>query len=235
MARKITRVWVLMAAMALAMPVFAQERLQQISSRILHSLKVERVDLAQEMNLFGQPAFTVAFTQTPSLDSFMRQVQDGKTVFNYTDVIDGHVFLQAELESAYAMLHLMATSANSFRGELSLMEKHPSAAVNPSVFNERVAARFLPWMPAGAQLLMDIELPGREMVSQQLYLFKQSVLQIQREINARLIARQWISNSETSPGMDFWHKDNESLYVFVYQTETGTGVYLMKKIRQATK
>ncbi|GAA4407070.1 hypothetical protein GCM10011450_17340 [Advenella faeciporci] len=234
MSSPLTRILVLMAAMTLAMPVFAKEGLSQMSSRLLRSLKVEKFDLAQEMKVFGEPAMTVVFTRNQSLDGFMQQVQDGKTVFSYADVIDGQVFLHASLEQAQVMLRLFATAENSFRGELSVIENQRSAALNPSsLMDERVAARFLPWIPAGAQLLMDIELPGREKVLQQLYLLSQSAGQTRHELKTRLLARQWVPDSEVFLGQDVWHKDNESLYVFVHETQTGAGVYLMKKTKQA--
>lgn len=235
MARKIKRILVLVVAMALAMPVCAKEGLQQVSSRILASLKVRQFDLAQEMKLFGQPALSIVFTREQPLDSLMQRVQDGQTVFNYADVLDGHMFLHAGLSNAHVLLHLVATSETSFRGELSVIENNQSAALSQSVFNEQMVARFLPWIPVGAQLLMDIELPGREMVLQQLYLLKQSVRQTQDDINARLLAREWVPGNEVFPGRGFWHKGNESLYVFVHETETGAGVYLMKKMKQAEK
>ncbi|MFA5702966.1 MAG: hypothetical protein WC982_05535 [Advenella sp.] len=233
MSSPLTRILVLMAAMTLAMPVFAKEGLSQMSSRLLRSLKVEQFDLAQEIKLFGVPAMTVVFTRNQSLDSFMQQVQDGKTVFSYADVIDGQVFLHASLAKAHVMLRLFATAENSFRGELSVIENQRSVDLNPSSLNEQVATRFLPWIPADAQLLMDIELPGREKVLQQLYLLSQTAGQTRHEVNARLLARQWVPDSEVFLGQDIWHKGNESLYVFVHETQTGAGVYLMKKTKQA--
>lgn len=233
MVRQIQQILVLVAAMTVAIPGCAKEGLQQVSSRILRSLNVPQFDLAQEMKLFGQPALSIAFIREQPLDRFMQRVQDGQTVFNYADVLDGHVFLHAGLNNAHAMLHLVATSETSFRGELSVIENNQSAALSQSSLNEQMAARFLSWIPADAQLLMDIELPGGETVLQQLYLLRQSVRQTQDDINARLLARQWIPGNEVFPGRGFWHKGNESLYLFVHETEAGAGVYLMKKIKQA--
>lgn len=233
MIRPLIRILVLTVGMTLAMPVWAKEGLPQISSRLLRSLKIEQFDLAQEMKLFGEPAMTVVFTRDQSLDSFMRQIQEEQTVFRYADVIADQVFLHASLTQVHVMLRLFATAENSFRGELSLIENHSSATLSQSSFNERVAARFLPWIPAGAQLLMDIELPGREKVLQQLYWLNQSAGQTRHELKARLLASQWVPDSEVFLGQDVWHKDNESLYVFVHETQTGAGVYLMKKTKQA--
>ncbi|MFV9473470.1 hypothetical protein ACM5Q9_03475 [Advenella sp. RU8] len=227
------RILVLIMALVLTMPVFAKERLQQVASQILRSLKLEPLVLAQEMKLFGQAAFTTVFTQEQPLDVFMQEVQNGKTVFNYADVIGGHVFLHAGLDNAHALLHLFATSENGFRGELSLIEKPQSGGPGLSAFNEMVAKRYLPWMPAGAQLLMDIELPGPDSVLQQLYQLEHSESETRRQIKARLLNKQWVPDREVSLGMDCWHKGNESLYLFIYGLQTGTGLYLMKKNKQA--
>lgn len=233
MIRPLIRILVLTVGMTLAMPVWAKEGLPQISSRLLRSLKIEQFDLAQEMKLFGEPAMTVVFTRDQSLDSFMRQIQEEQTVFRYADVIADQVFLHASLTQVHVMLRLFATAENSFRGELSLIENHSSATLSQSSFNERVAARFLPWIPAGAQLLMDIELPGREKVLQQLYWLNQSAGQTRHELKARLLARQWVPDSEDLLEQGVWHKGNQSLYVFVHAIKAGTGVYLMKKNKQA--
>lgn len=233
MIRPLIRILVLTVGMTLAMPVWAKEGLPQISSRLLRSLKIEQFDLAQEMKLFGEPAMTVVFTRDQSLDSFMRQIQEEQTVFRYADVIADQVFLHASLTQVYVMLRLFATAENSFRGELSLIENQSSATLSQSSFNERVAARFLPWIPAGAQLLMDIELPGREKVLQQLYWLNQSAGQTRHELKARLLARQWVPDSEDLLEQGVWHKGNQSLYVFVHAIKAGTGVYLMKKNKQA--
>lgn len=233
MIRPLIRILVLTVGMTLAMPVWAKEGLPQISSRLLRSLKIEQFDLAQEMKLFGEPAMTVVFTRDQSLDSFMRQIQEEQTVFRYADVIADQVFLHASLEQVHVMLRLFATAENSFRGELSLIENHSSATLSQSSFNERVAARFLPWIPAGAQLLMDIELPGREKVLQQLYWLNQSAGQTRHELKARLLASQWVPDSEDLLEQGVWHKGNQSLYVFVHAIKAGTGVYLMKKNKQA--
>ncbi len=233
MIRPLIRILVLTVGMTLAMPVWAKESLPQISSRLLRSLKIEQFDLAQEMKLFGEPAMTVVFTRDQSLDSFMRQIQEEQTVFRYADVIADQVFLHASLTQVHVMLRLFATAENSFRGELSLIENQSSATLSQSSFNERVAARFLPWIPAGAQLLMDIELPGREKVLQQLYWLNQSAGQTRHELKARLLARQWVPDSEDLLEQGVWHKGNQSLYVFVHAIKAGTGVYLMKKNKQA--
>lgn len=233
MIRPLIRILVLTVGMTLAMPVWAKESLPQISSRLLRSLKIEQFDLAQEMKLFGEPAMTVVFTRDQSLDSFMRQIQEEQTVFRYADVIADQVFLHASLTQVHVMLRLFATAENSFRGELSLIENQSSATLSQSSFNERVAARFLPWIPAGAQLLMDIELPGREKVLQQLYWLNQSAGQTRHELKARLLATQWVPDSEDLLEQGVWHKGNQSLYVFVHAIKAGTGVYLMKKNKQA--
>ncbi|MBV4397134.1 hypothetical protein KU392_07730 [Advenella alkanexedens] len=233
MIRPLIRILVLTVGMTLAMPVWAKESLPQISSRLLRSLKIEQFDLAQEMKLFGEPAMTVVFTRDQSLDSFMRQIQEEQTVFRYADVIADQVFLHASLTQVHVMLRLFATAENSFRGELSLIENQSSATLSQSSFNERVAARFLPWIPAGAQLLMDIELPGREKVLQQLYWLNQSAGQTRHELKARLLASQWVPDSEDLLEQGVWHKGNQSLYVFVHAIKAGTGVYLMKKNKQA--
>jgi len=233
MIRPLIRILVLTVGMTLAMPVWAKESLPQISSRLLRSLKIEQFDLAQEMKLFGEPAMTVVFTRDQSLDSFMRQIQEEQTVFRYADVIADQVFLHASLTQVHVMLRLFATAENSFRGELSLIENQSSATLSQSSFNERVAARFLPWIPAGAQLLMDIELPGREKVLQQLYWLNQSAGQTRHELKARLLASQWVPDSEDLLEQGVWHKGKQSLYVFVHAIKAGTGVYLMKKNKQA--
>lgn len=235
MLRYLTQALVLVVVMTMAMPAFSKDGLQKVSRQLLASLKVDQFEFAQEVKLFGQPALTAVFAQDQALSRFIQQIQDGNTAFTYADVMNEHVFLQADLIHAHAVLHLFAISENSFGGELNLIGKSHAAGLSPSSFNELMATRFLSWIPAGAQLLLDIELPGRENVLQQIYQLEQSVQETWHYINARLLGMHWVPGKDTSLAMDYWHKGNESLYVFVQPLASGTGVYLMKNSKQGAQ
>ncbi|NLY63553.1 MAG: hypothetical protein GX070_01130 [Alcaligenaceae bacterium] len=214
-------------------PVVASDGLRQSASHILQKLKIEQFELEQEMKLFGQPSLLVVFLHRQPLSDFINRFLQSNPGFSYADVIAGHVFLQGEFESAHAVLHLQATSNNSFKGELSLVKQagHDNTLKQPlNVYREQFASRFVAWMPVGAQLLMDLEIPGKQATLQQVYLLDQTPAETSALIKEKLLAAQWLANMETDAvgNMGVWRKENTLLYVYVHALKNKTGVYLMK-------
>lgn len=227
------RVMVLVACVTFMFPVAASDGLRKNAAHIIEALKIEQFEFEQEMKLFGQPSLLVVFFHKQPLPGFLNRFLQSNPGFNYVDVIAGHVFLQGEFENAHAVLHLQAMDNNRFKGELSLIKKTGNANALKQPLNahrEQFALRFVTWMPVGAQLLMDLETAGKQATLQQVYLLDQTPAEITVFIKEKLLAAQWLANTETETvgNIGVWHKGNTLLYVYVHALKNKTGVYLMK-------
>lgn len=201
--------------------------LAQVLLDVTRQLHLRPLEAPHQFSLFGMPSAFVVLEIKDQVKSFMQQLHGLPAPFSRFTRVGNQIFYSGEQSGAHLQLVIDLAHIRHSQVLLSAVKlaRGTRAGTNPNVWAPS-RPRYLPLLPAGGRLLMDICYADGQRNCHQIYLYPQrEKKQLANALEAELVAANWVRQRAGS-GFSRWVRHGRTLQYFLDRANADTALYL---------
>jgi len=205
----------------------ADHELAQVLLDVTRQLHLRPLGEPTRFSLFGMPSAFVVLDIKDQIKSFMQQLHGLTAPFSRFTRVGKQIFYSGERSGAHLQLVIDLAHVRDSQVLLSAVKLAPDtrAGIDPSAWAP-TRPRYLPLLPAGGRLLMDICYADEQRRCHQIYLYPQrEKKQLANALEAELIAANWV-RQPAGGGFSSWVRHGRKLQYFLDRSNVDTALYL---------
>jgi len=201
--------------------------LAQLLLDVTRQLHLSPLGAPTRFSLFGMPSAFVVLEIKDQIKPFMRQLHGLPAPFSRFTRVGNQIFYNGEQSGAHLQLVIDLAHVRHSQVLLSAVKPAPGSRVGtePNAWAP-TRPRYLPLLPAGGRLLMDICYADGQRNCHQIYLYPQrEKKQLANALEAELVAANWVRQHGGS-GFSSWVRHGRTLQYFLDRANADTALYL---------